>query len=94
MGCDDSTNKMVNELIHNYKIKLNDLQGALREKFTISVGDEPAGILKLAKVYIAKKRKLKVGDKMAGRHGNKGIVARIVRHEEICLKTERQLILC
>jgi DNA-directed RNA polymerase subunit beta len=82
---DDSTNKMVNDLIHNYKIKLNDLQGSLRrEKFTITVGDElPAGILKLAKVYIAKKRKLKVGDKMAGRHGNKGIVARIVRHEDM-----------
>ena len=82
---DDETNKMVNDLIHNYKIKLNDLQGALRrEKFTITVGDElPAGILKLAKVYIAKKRKLKVGDKMAGRHGNKGIVARIVRHEDM-----------
>ena len=82
---DDAANKMVNDLIHNYKIKLNDLQGALRrEKFTITVGDElPAGILKLAKVYIAKKRKLKVGDKMAGRHGNKGIVARIVRHEDM-----------
>jgi DNA-directed RNA polymerase subunit beta len=82
---DDETNKMVNDLIHNYKIKLNDLQGSLRrEKFTITVGDElPAGILKLAKVYIAKKRKLKVGDKMAGRHGNKGIVARIVRHEDM-----------
>ncbi len=82
---DDETNAMVNDLIHNYKIKLNDLQGALRrEKFTITVGDElPAGILKLAKVYIAKKRKLKVGDKMAGRHGNKGIVARIVRHEDM-----------
>jgi DNA-directed RNA polymerase subunit beta len=82
---DDDTNKMVNDLIHNYKIKLNDLQGGLRrEKFTITVGDElPAGILKLAKVYIAKKRKLKVGDKMAGRHGNKGIVARIVRHEDM-----------
>ncbi|WP_026976496.1 DNA-directed RNA polymerase subunit beta [Flavobacterium tegetincola] len=82
---DDETNKLVNDLIHNYKIKLNDLQGALRrEKFTITVGDElPAGILKLAKVYIAKKRKLKVGDKMAGRHGNKGIVARIVRHEDM-----------
>ena len=54
------------------------------EKFTISVGDElPAGILKLAKIYIAKKRKLKVGDKMAGRHGNKGIVARIVRQEDM-----------
>lgn len=82
---DDATNKMVNDLIHNYKIKLNDLQGSLRrEKFTITVGDElPAGILKLAKIYIAKKRKLKVGDKMAGRHGNKGIVARIVRHEDM-----------
>ncbi|MCL9807884.1 DNA-directed RNA polymerase subunit beta [Flavobacterium luminosum] len=82
---DDETNAMVNDLIHNYKIKLNDLQGALRrEKFTITVGDElPSGILKLAKVYIAKKRKLKVGDKMAGRHGNKGIVARIVRQEDM-----------
>ena len=81
----DKTNKLIADLIHNYKIKENDLQGALRrEKFTISVGDElPAGVKKLAKVYIAKKRKLKVGDKMAGRHGNKGIVARIVREEEM-----------
>jgi len=79
------TNELIADLIHNYKIKENDLQGALRrEKFTISVGDElPAGIKKLAKIYIAKKRKLKVGDKMAGRHGNKGIVARIVREEEM-----------
>ncbi|WP_299892244.1 DNA-directed RNA polymerase subunit beta [uncultured Lacinutrix sp.] len=82
---DSHTNKLVADLIHNYKIKENDLQGSLRrEKFTISVGDElPAGIIKLAKVYIAKKRKLKVGDKMAGRHGNKGIVARIVRQEDM-----------
>ena len=82
---DDQANKLVSELIHNYKIKENDMQGSLRrEKFTISVGDElPAGIIKLAKVYIAKKRKLKVGDKMAGRHGNKGIVARIVRQEDM-----------
>ncbi len=82
---DDHTNALVNDLIHNYKIKLNDLQGALRrDKFTLSVGDElPAGIMKLAKIYIAKKRKLKVGDKMAGRHGNKGIVARIVRDEDM-----------
>jgi len=81
----DETNAIIADLIHNYKIKENDLQGALRrEKFTISVGDElPAGVKKLAKVYIAKKRKLKVGDKMAGRHGNKGIVARIVREEEM-----------
>ncbi|ATA72307.1 MULTISPECIES: DNA-directed RNA polymerase subunit beta [Capnocytophaga] len=82
---DKEVNTLIDDLLHNYKIKLNDLQGALRrEKFTISVGDElPAGILKLAKVYIAKKRKLKVGDKMAGRHGNKGIVARIVRDEDM-----------
>jgi DNA-directed RNA polymerase subunit beta len=82
---DEHVNKLINELIHNYKIKLNDLQGVLkREKFTLSIGDElPAGIVKLAKVYIAKKRKLKVGDKMAGRHGNKGIVARIVRAEDM-----------
>ena len=82
---DDHLNALVADLIHNYKIKENDLQGALRrKKFTISVGDElPAGIIKLAKVYVAKKRKLKVGDKMAGRHGNKGIVARIVRQEDM-----------
>jgi len=78
-------NSLVNDLIHNFNIKLNDLKGVLRrKKFTLSVGDElPAGILKLAKVYIAKKRKLKVGDKMAGRHGNKGIVARIVRDADM-----------
>jgi DNA-directed RNA polymerase subunit beta len=82
---DKDLNDYVGELVHNYKIKVNDLQGSLRrQKFTISVGDElPAGILKLAKVYVAKKRKLKVGDKMAGRHGNKGIVARIVRAEDM-----------
>jgi len=82
---DTETNEMVADLMHNYRIKENDLQGNLRrEKFTISVGDElPAGILKLAKIYVAKKRKLKVGDKMAGRHGNKGIVARIVRDEDM-----------
>ena len=82
---DKELNDYVGELVHNYKIKVNDLQGSLRrQKFTISVGDElPAGILKLAKVYVAKKRKLKVGDKMAGRHGNKGIVARIVRAEDM-----------
>ena len=74
---------MVADLIHNYKIKENDLQGSLRRKNFISVGDElPAGIKKLAKVY-SEKKKTKVGDKMAGRHGNKGIVARIVRQEDI-----------
>jgi len=82
---DEDKNDQVKQLLHNYKIKYNDLQGALnRERFTISVGDElPAGIVKLAKIYIAKKRKLKVGDKMAGRHGNKGIVSRIVRDEDM-----------
>lgn len=82
---DEHSNALIADLLHNYKIKLNDLQGALRrEKFMISVGDElPSGILKMAKVYIAKKRKLRVGDKMAGRHGNKGIVAKIVRDEDM-----------
>jgi DNA-directed RNA polymerase subunit beta len=82
---DKGTNALVADLLHNYKIKQNDLQGNLRrEKFTITVGDElPSGILKLAKIYVAKKRKLKVGDKMAGRHGNKGIVAKIVREEDM-----------
>ena len=82
---DDVRNDKIDTLIHNYKIRVNDIQGAYRRKrFAITVGDElPAGIVKLAKVYIAKKRKLKVGDKMAGRHGNKGIVARIVRDEDM-----------
>ncbi len=82
---DKKINSLAKTLLHNYKIKENDLQGMLRrEKFTITVGDElPSGIMKLAKVYVAKKRKLKVGDKMAGRHGNKGIVARIVRQEDM-----------
>jgi DNA-directed RNA polymerase subunit beta len=82
---DQEKNDLVNQLIHNYKIKYNDISGAKnREKFAISIGDElPAGIMKLAKVYIAKKRKLNVGDKMAGRHGNKGIVSRIVREEDM-----------
>ena len=82
---DKKLNSLAKTLLHNYKIKENDLQGMLRrDKFTITVGDElPSGIMKLAKVYIAKKRKLKVGDKMAGRHGNKGIVARIVRQEDM-----------
>ncbi len=82
---DDHVNDQIKKLIHNYNIKHNDLAGAYkRQKFQITIGDElPSGILKLAKVYIAKKRKLKVGDKMAGRHGNKGIVAKIVRREDM-----------
>ena len=82
---DKETNDKIKILLHNYTIKANDLMGIYkRKKFAITIGDElPAGIVQLAKVYIAKKRKLKVGDKMAGRHGNKGIVARIVREEDM-----------
>ncbi len=82
---DKDCNEQIKILIHNYSIKANDLLGIYkRKKFALTVGDElPAGIVQLAKVYIAKKRKLKVGDKMAGRHGNKGIVARIVRDEDM-----------
>ncbi|WP_212006556.1 DNA-directed RNA polymerase subunit beta [Chitinophaga sp. HK235] len=82
---DEVTNDQINTLLHNYNIKYNEELGRYkREKFNISIGDElPAGVLKLAKVYLASKRKLKVGDKMAGRHGNKGIVAKIVRDEDM-----------
>ena len=82
---DKDLNDQIKMLLHNYNIKYNDLLGAFkRKKFAVTIGDElPAGIVQLAKVYIAKKRKLKVGDKMAGRHGNKGIVARIVRDEDM-----------
>jgi DNA-directed RNA polymerase subunit beta len=82
---DDDKNDQIKLLLHNYNIKINEELGAYRrDKFAISVGDElPSGIVQMAKVYIAKKRKLKVGDKMAGRHGNKGIVARIVRDEDM-----------
>ena len=82
---DEEKNQLIKVLIHNYKIKYNEIAGLKnRDKFAISVGDElPSGIMKLAKVYIAKKRKLNVGDKMAGRHGNKGIVSRIVREEDM-----------
>ena len=82
---DKKTDDLVNTLLHNFSIKYNEELGRYkREKFNISIGDElPAGVLKLAKVYLAVKRKLKVGDKMAGRHGNKGIVAKIVRAEDM-----------
>src|SRR6188768_547371 len=82
---DAKIDEQINILLHNYSIKYNEELGRYkREKFNISIGDElPAGVLKLAKVYLAVKRKLKVGDKMAGRHGNKGIVAKIVRAEDM-----------
>ncbi|QNF31808.1 DNA-directed RNA polymerase subunit beta [Adhaeribacter swui] len=82
---DERINNMVIELVKNYNKRRNNISARFkRERFTLEVGDElPAGIVQLAKVYIAKKRKLKVGDKMAGRHGNKGVVARIVREEDM-----------
>jgi DNA-directed RNA polymerase subunit beta len=82
---DQRVNDLVFSLIKFYNIKKNEIAGDFkRERFTLEVGDElPAGIVQLAKVYIAKKRKLKVGDKMAGRHGNKGVVAKIVRDEDM-----------
>lgn len=82
---DKDKNEIIKTLLKNYQIRVSELQGeAKRKKFAIQVGDElPSGILQLAKVYVAQKRKLRVGDKMAGRHGNKGIVARIVRDEDM-----------
>jgi len=82
---DKKVDDQINTLLHNFSIKYNEELGRYkREKFNISIGDElPAGVLKLAKVYLVVKRKLKVGDKMAGRHGNKGIVAKIVRAEDM-----------
>ena len=82
---DEDKNELIKLALHYYNIKLNEELGAFRrERFAVSVGDElPSGIVQMAKVYVAKKRKLKVGDKMAGRHGNKGIVARIVRDEDM-----------
>jgi DNA-directed RNA polymerase subunit beta len=82
---DKRTNELVRQLIHNFNIRHSDISGAYkRKKFQVSIGDElPTGIVKLAKVYVAAKRKLTVGDKMAGRHGNKGIVAKIVRDADM-----------
>jgi len=82
---DKDKNDLIKTLINNYIIKFKEIMGVHnRKKFVAVVGDDlPAGIVQMAKVYIAKKRKLKVGDKMAGRHGNKGIVARIQREEDM-----------
>ena len=82
---DEHTNKLLRQLIINYLKKYNIMDAALkRKKFALTIGDElPSGILQMAKVYIAKKRKIGVGDKMAGRHGNKGIVSKIVRQEDM-----------
>ncbi|MBD5349053.1 MAG: DNA-directed RNA polymerase subunit beta [Bacteroides sp.] len=82
---DERINKMVGELITNYMRKSKEIDSELRrKKLDITIGDElPSGIMQMAKVYIAKKRKIGVGDKMAGRHGNKGIVSRVVRQEDM-----------
>jgi len=82
---DKAKNTIISKLLHNFHVKRSEAIGdSKRAKFKVSIGDElPIGIVQLAKVYVAKKRKLKVGDKMAGRHGNKGIVARIVRQEDM-----------
>ena len=81
----DDVNQLIKKVLHNFSIGIANLDSKLkRKKFNITIGDElPSGTLKLAKVFVAKKRKLKVGDKMAGRHGNKGIVAKIVRDEDM-----------
>ena len=82
---DEHTNKLIGQLIINYLKKFKVLDAEMkRKKFAITIGDElPSGIIQMAKVYIAKKRKIGVGDKMAGRHGNKGIVSKIVRQEDM-----------
>ncbi len=82
---DKSTNNLVKLLINNYLIAYKEFDAELKRiKYNLTIGDElPTGIMQLAKVYIAKKRKIKVGDKMAGRHGNKGIVAKVVREEDM-----------
>jgi DNA-directed RNA polymerase subunit beta len=82
---DAHKNDMIRDLVMNYLKKYKELDAELkRKKFAITIGDElPSGIIQMAKVYIAKKRKIGVGDKMAGRHGNKGIVAKIVRQEDM-----------
>lgn len=79
------TNELVSQVILNYLKKYKELDAQLkRQKFNIAIGDElPSGIMQMAKVYIAKKRKIQVGDKLAGRHGNKGIISRIVREEDM-----------
>jgi DNA-directed RNA polymerase subunit beta len=82
---DKQKNDQIRDLLHNFMIKFKEIDAIhKRKKYNITIGDElPTGIIQLAKVFIAKKRKVKVGDKMAGRHGNKGIVSRIVREEDM-----------
>jgi DNA-directed RNA polymerase subunit beta len=82
---DSYRNELIRDIITNYLRKVKELDAQLkRAKFNLTIGDElPSGIVQLAKVYVAKKRKIRVGDKMAGRHGNKGIVSKVVRQEDM-----------
>ena len=82
---DKDKNEIIKRLLNNYIIKYKELDSTnKRKKYNVTIGDEmPAGIIQMAKVYVAKKRKLQIGDKMAGRHGNKGIVSRVVRDEDM-----------
>ncbi len=82
---DNHRNELIRDIIKNYLRKVKELDAQVkRKKFNLTIGDElPSGIMQLAKVYVAKKRKIRVGDKMAGRHGNKGIVSKVVRQEDM-----------
>ncbi len=82
---DKDSNTLIKKIINNYLIRYKEYDAEVKRiKYNLTIGDElPSGIIQLAKVYVAKKRKIKVGDKMAGRHGNKGIVARVVRDEDM-----------
>jgi DNA-directed RNA polymerase subunit beta len=82
---DKTNNERIKKLLHNYKLKYKEIDARIkREKYNITIGDElPTGIIQMAKVYIAQKRKVKIGDKLSGRHGNKGIISKIVRQEDM-----------
>jgi len=82
---DKDKNDLIFRVINNYIMKVKEAEAvSRRERYNVTIGDElPAGIIQLAKIYVAKKRKLQIGDKMAGRHGNKGIVSRVVRQEDM-----------
>jgi len=91
---DKDKNDLIFALINNYNMKYKELEAvSRRQRYNVTIGDElPAGIIQLAKVYVAKKRKLQIGDKMAGRHGNKGIVSRIVRDEDMPFLTDGTIV--
>lgn len=82
---DKKNNERIKRVLHNYYLKYKDIDSKIkREKYNVTIGDElPTGIVQMGKVYIAQKRKIKIGDKMSGRHGNKGIISKIVREEDM-----------